>query len=68
MKKPLYLEERVSIARDALNKKSLQFQYLLPEEVQLSFNLYILDMITVLDGDSYGDAQERIKENKYLGS
>lgn len=62
MKNRLYLEQRISIVREALNGKSISYQDALPAAIQQEFKQYILDMMSVLDGDVFGDARERLRK------
>ncbi len=46
----LYLEERIAIVRKALNEQTIRFAEKLPEDSQVEFNQFILDLIATLDG------------------
>lgn len=61
MSNPLYLEQRISIVRRALNEQSLQFQEKLPKDLQEAFHQYVLNMIAVLGGDPFGDATKQLE-------
>lgn len=60
MRPHLYLEQRIAIARRALNEKTIHFGYALPPEQQLNFKQFILDVMSVLDGFDDG-ARNRLK-------
>lgn len=61
--KKLYLEERVSLARNALNEQSTRFHERMPSEARAEFRAWILDVMTLLEGDVFGDATERLFPN-----
>lgn len=65
--KPLYLEQRIGIVRKALNEKSLRYMDIIDlqgrnPKAYTEFKQYILDMMSVLDGDYFGDARKRLKK------
>jgi ABC-type transport system involved in cytochrome bd biosynthesis fused ATPase/permease subunit len=56
--KTLFLEQRLQLARHALNKHSLKFQDELPtKELRKEFNEYILNVMSLIEGDVTGNAQ-----------
>jgi hypothetical protein len=61
--RPLYLEERVAIARQALNERTMEFADMLPAAEHTRFNQLVRDLIDVLDGDRFGEARERLAKS-----
>ncbi len=59
--RPLYLEQRVALARRALNECTVEFQCLLPTKSQAKFFSLMLDVIDVLGGDPSGFSRRRIR-------
>lgn len=62
MTKRLFLEERVSLARRALDEKIIQYKDLMPEVQRPEFHQMICDIIHILDGfdDGAVDARKRL--------
>lgn len=58
--KTLYLEQRLSIVRKAINEKSFQFEDLLKSK-KIDFHQFVLDLIGVIDGDPMGDCKKRLE-------
>jgi hypothetical protein len=53
-RRKLFLEERVGIARRALNEQALEFQGRLPVKYRERFRDYVLSLMATLDGDPEG--------------
>lgn len=59
--KPLYLEERVWIARRALDETAPYFRDLLPKEARGDFANFISATMGVLQGDDFGFDQKYLR-------
>lgn len=59
--KRLFLEERISIVRNALNTRTLEFQDLLPASHRVAFHQFVLDCMNALDG--FSDVVERLQKS-----
>lgn len=57
-RRPLYLEERVSLAREALNLGGPAFFD--DDSQRHRLRQFVLDVMHVLDGDQYTNAVERL--------
>jgi hypothetical protein len=54
----LYLEERIGIARNSINHGAGKFKAALPEGLRDEFHQFVSDLMTVLDGDYFGEARK----------
>jgi hypothetical protein len=58
--KNLYLEERIALARKALNEQTRQFEDAMPESMRKEFHDFVLSVMTLLEGDAFGEAQKQL--------